>query len=101
GVSSAHHAHSEDDSGPSSSRRVESRPPQSDAHAFFREGEEGRYAGGPLDVAAREAALRAVEMEEDPLYPHTSLPPGVLDERRQKFAKVVLVVVAGSALLVA
>src|SRR5690606_6655656 len=56
---------------------------------------------GPLDVAAREAALRAVEMEEDPLYPHTSLPPGVLDERRQKFAKVVLVVVAGSALLVA
>jgi len=54
-----------------------------------------------MDFAAQEAVLRSVALEEEPLYPRVTLPPGVLDERRQKFTKVVLAVILGSALLVA
>jgi CheY-like chemotaxis protein len=86
---------------PPLSGSIESRPYHPEAHDFFREGEEGRYAGGPMDVAAQHDVLRSVAMEDEPLYPHMTLPPGVLDERRQKFTKVVLAVIFGSALLVA
>lgn len=78
----------------------ESRAPSSRTKDFFQEGEEGRYAGGPLDIAERQAALAAVADGSESLHPHTTLPPGVLDERRQKFAKLVLGVVAFSALVV-
>lgn len=89
--------HSEDD--PQSDSGVDSRP-RSSLNEFFQEGEEGRYAGGPADIAQQHAVLAALEHEDEPLHPHTSLPPGVLDERRQKFAKLVLGVVALSAFLV-
>lgn len=79
---------------------IEAHPSSSRTHEFFQEGEEGRYAGGPVDVAERRAALLAVDEHTETLHPHTSLPPGVLDERRQKFAKVVLGVVVFSALVV-
>ena len=69
----------------------------SDAHPptdeFFRSGDEGRYSGGPADIAAQKAAVAALEHssfhEEDEVGP----PPGVSHARQQKMMRVVLGVV--------
>lgn len=66
---------------------------------FFRQGEEGRYEGGPADIAARNEAVLALH-DSEPAEEVVTLPPGVLRQRQQKYTKLVLVVVALCACLV-
>lgn len=71
----------------------EARQETAPSDEFFRQGEEGRYEGGPADIAALHEAVAALH-ESEPAEEVVTLPPGVLRQRQEKYTKLVLVVVA-------
>lgn len=67
--------------------------------SFFSDGDRGHYSGGHAHAVAQREVLDGLDFEEDTSGIGASLPPSVLNDRRQMFTKVVLGVVAAAALL--